>query len=37
MTVSVSGIAKCLFYAETMAFLAESWPLGPFIPFTYLL
>jgi len=30
LTVSLSGIAKCLFCAETLAFLAESRPLGPF-------
>jgi len=29
MTVSLSGIAKCLFCVETLAFLAESRPLGP--------
>jgi len=28
--VSVSGITKCLFCAETLAFLAESRPLGAF-------
>jgi len=28
MTLSLSGIAKCLFCAETVAFLAESRPLG---------
>jgi len=31
LTVSLSGIAKCLFCAETLAFLAESRPLGQFI------
>jgi len=30
LTVSLSGRAKCLFCAETLTFLAESWPLGPF-------
>jgi len=29
LAVSLSGIAKCLFGAETLAFLAER-PLGPF-------
>jgi len=30
LTVSLSGIAKCLFRAEALAFLAESRPLVPF-------
>lgn len=30
LTMSLSGIAKCLFCAETLAFLAECRPLGPF-------
>ena len=30
LTVSLSGVAKCLFCAETLAHLAESKPLGPF-------
>jgi len=30
LTVSLSGIAKCLVCAETLVFLAESRPLGPF-------
>jgi len=30
LTVSLSGIAKCLFCVETLAFLAESRPVGPF-------
>ena len=28
LTVSLSGIARCLFCAETLAFVAESRPLG---------
>ena len=31
LTVSLSGIAKCLFCVETLTFLADSRPLGPFI------
>ena len=31
MTVSLSGIVKCLFCAETLTFLAEVRPQGPFI------
>ena len=31
MTVSLSGIVKCLFCAETLTFLAEGRPRGPFI------
>jgi len=31
MTVSLSGIVKCLFCAEKLAFLAEGRPRGPFI------
>jgi len=30
LIVSLSGIAKCLFCVETLAFLAESRPLGQF-------
>jgi len=30
LTVSLSGIAKCLLCAETLEFLAESRPLGLF-------
>jgi len=30
LTVSLSGIAKCFFCAETLTFLAERRPLGPF-------
>jgi len=29
LTVSLSGIVKCLFCAETLGFLAESRSLGP--------
>ena len=29
LTMSLSGIAKCLFCVETLAFLAESRPLDP--------
>jgi len=29
LTMPLSGISKCLFYAESLAFLAESRPLGP--------
>jgi len=30
LTVYLSGTAKCLFRVETLIFLAESRPLGPF-------
>jgi len=30
LTVSLSSIAKCLFCAETLSFIVESRPLGPF-------
>ena len=32
LTASLSGIATCLFCAETLAFLAERTLLGPFTP-----
>jgi len=30
LTVSLSGIDKCLFFVDALAFIAESRPLGPF-------
>jgi len=34
LTVSLSCIVKCLFCTETLAFLAESWPLDHYSLFT---